>query len=88
MTEELKDEMKKLKEELKELKEQLKTEPKIKQGTGRAGIYIDIGEAMRAGEYVQDVIEGVAEGIQGELEKSIFVGPRTARRAIKIHGPR
>jgi DNA-binding HxlR family transcriptional regulator len=88
MTEELKDEMEKLKEELKELKEQLKTEPKTKQGTGRAGIYIDIGEAMRAGEYVQDVMEGVAEGIQGELEKSIFIGPRNAARAIKIRGPR
>ncbi|MCK5632082.1 winged helix-turn-helix transcriptional regulator [Candidatus Bathyarchaeota archaeon] len=83
MTEELKEDMEKLKEELKELKEQLKTQPEKKQGTSR-GIYIDIGERM--GEYVEDVMEGVAEGIQGELEKSIFVGPHG--RHIRIRGPR
>ncbi|MGC9346111.1 MAG: ArsR/SmtB family transcription factor [Candidatus Bathyarchaeales archaeon] len=43
----------------------------------RRGIYIDIGNRVR--DYVEDVMEGVAEGIHGELEKSIFIGPRGVR---------
>ncbi|MDH5733079.1 MAG: helix-turn-helix domain-containing protein [Candidatus Bathyarchaeota archaeon] len=76
MSEDLKDEMKKLKEEMQNLKEQLRdaTERKIKRGRG---IYIDVGN--RVHDYVEDVMEGVAEGIHGELEKSIFIGPRGVR---------
>lgn len=76
MSEELKEEMKKLREEIESLKEKLReaTEEKLRRGRG---IYIDIGN--RVHDYVEDVMEGVAEGIHGELEKSIFIGPRGVR---------
>ena len=74
MSEDLKEEMKKLKEEIESLKEQLKDVTEHKQ---RRGIYIDIGN--RVHDYIGDVMEGVAEGIHGELEKSIFIGPRGVR---------
>jgi DNA-binding HxlR family transcriptional regulator len=82
MSEDLKEEMKRLKEELAELKEQLREESEKKQQT-RRGIYIDVGESIR--DYVGDVMDEVAEGIHGELEKSIFIGPHG--RHIKIRGP-
>lgn len=76
MSEDLKEEMKKLKEEITSLKEQLRdvTERERKR---RRGIYIDIGN--RVHDYIEDVMEGVAEGIHGELEKSIFIGPGGVR---------
>jgi len=76
LSEELKEEMKKLREEIENLKEQLKdaTERKLRRGRG---IYIDIGN--RVHDYIEDAMEGVAEGIHGELEKSIFIGPRGVR---------
>ena len=76
LSEEIKNEMEKLKEEIKNLKEQLEdvTERKLKRGRG---IYIDVGN--RVHDYVEDIMEGVAEGIHGELEKSIFIGPRGVR---------
>ena len=76
MSEDLKEEMKKLKEEIASLKEQLRdmTEKERKR---RRGIHIDIGNRVQ--DYVEDVMEGVAEGIHGELEKSIFIGPRGVR---------
>ncbi len=75
MSEDLKEEMKKLKEEISSLKEQLSHlgEEKLK----RRGIYIDIGN--RVHDYIEDVMEGVAEGVHGELEKSVFIGPRGVR---------
>ncbi|UCE44240.1 MAG: winged helix-turn-helix transcriptional regulator [Candidatus Bathyarchaeota archaeon] len=76
MSEDLKDEMKRLKEELAIMKEKLREMVEIRQERGR-GIYIDVGN--RVHDYVEDVMEGVAEGIQGELEKSIFIGPRGVR---------
>ena len=78
MSEDLKEEMKKLKEEMSVLKEELKgiTERGRKKSRG---IYIDVGN--RVHDYVEDVMEGVAEGIHGELEKSIFIGPR----GVRIH---
>ena len=82
MSEELKEEMRKLKEELKELREQLKEQAE-KKPKNRSGIYIDIGENVR--DYVSDVMDEVAQGIHGELEKSIFIGPHG--RHIKIRGP-
>ena len=76
LSEDLKEEMEKLKEEMKNLKEQLQdvTERKLKKGRG---IYIDVGN--RVHDYIEDVMEGVAEGIHGELEKSIFIGPKGVR---------
>jgi DNA-binding HxlR family transcriptional regulator len=72
MSEDLKEEMKKLREELETLKEQLGTVTERKRRDH--GIYIDVGNRVR--DYMGDVMEGVAEGIHGELEKSIFIGPR------------
>ena len=76
LSEDLKEEMKKLKEEMHDLKEQLQNVTERKRKRGR-GIYIDVGN--RVHDYIEDVMEGVAEGIHGELEKSIFIGPRGVR---------
>jgi DNA-binding HxlR family transcriptional regulator len=76
MSEDLKEEMERLKEEIANLKEELKDILERKQKRSR-GIYIDVGN--RVHDYVEDVMEGVAEGIHGELEKSIFIGPRGIR---------
>jgi len=75
LSEDLKEEMTKLKEEIASLKEQLRDVTE-KEGR-RRGIYIDIGN--RVHDYIKDVMEGVAEGIHGELEKSIFIGPKGVR---------
>jgi DNA-binding transcriptional ArsR family regulator len=79
MTEELKEDLKKLKEEMEELKKQLKDEA-VEKRRSPNGIYIDVGERVK--DYVDDVVDGIAEGIHGELEKSIFIGPHG--RHIKI----
>lgn len=76
LSEDLREEMKRLKEEIAELKEQMGEYAERRRGRGR-GIYIDIGD--RVHDYVEDVMEGVAEGIHGELEKSVFIGPRGVR---------
>ncbi len=73
MTEELKDEIKKMREEMENLKEQLKSMTEKGQVRER-GFRIDIGGPMH--DYMEEVMQGVAEGVQGELEKSIFIGPR------------
>jgi len=84
LSEDLKEEVKKLREELADLKEQLREVAERKRKRAR-GIYIDIGN--RVHDYVQDVMEGVAEGIHGELEKSILIGPRGVR-ILRERGPR
>jgi len=76
LSEDLNEEMKKLKEEMADVKEQLKN-VMGKERERRRGIYIDVGN--RVHDYVEDMMEGVAEGIHGELEKSIFIGPRGVR---------
>jgi DNA-binding HxlR family transcriptional regulator len=75
LSEDLKEEMKKLREELANLKEQLRDVMEREQRRSR-GIYIDVGN--RVHDY-EDVMESVAEGIHGELEKSIFIGPGGVR---------
>jgi DNA-binding HxlR family transcriptional regulator len=82
MSDELKEEMKRLKEEIAGLKEQLKNmvEPERQR---RRGIYIDVGGPIQ--DYVQDVMQGVAEGVHGELERSIFIGPRGCRMIHSEH---
>lgn len=77
---ELKDEVKKLKEELAALKEQLRETAPESREQKRSGIYIDL-EGLTG--YMGDVMEGVAEGIRGELKKSVFISPNT--REIKIY---
>ena len=69
--------------EYKELKEQLKDKSEERRKR-RHGIYIDVGERIQ--DYIGDAMEGIAEGIQGELEKSIFIGPHG--RHIKITSSR
>ena len=76
LSEDLKEEMKKLREEIANLKEQLRGVTEREQRR-RRGIYIDVGNHVH--DYVEDVMESVAEGIHGELEKSIFIGPRGVR---------
>ncbi len=82
VTTELKEEMRRLKEELREVKAKLE-DNLIESRRNQRGYYIDIGERVR--DYVGDVMDGVAEGIQGELQKSIFIGPRG--RHIRINPP-
>jgi len=72
LSEEWKNEMKKLREELAGLKEQL-SELTERAKESRRGIYVDVGERVR--DYVEDVMESVAEGISGELEKSVLISP-------------
>jgi len=76
MSEELKDEMKKLKEELANMKEQL-SEMSDRLRRKPRGFHIDIGGKIH--DYVGDIMEGVAEGISGELERSVFIGPHGVR---------
>lgn len=85
MGEDVKEEMDRLKEEMANLRKQLKEMTEGRRERGH-GIYIDLGERVQ--DYVEDVMEGVAEGIQGELDRSIFVGPagvRITRRKEQYH---
>ena len=71
----LKDEMKRLKEEMNSLKQQLHNMTD-ELGHKRRGIYIDVDDRLAGiGDYVTEMMQGVTEGIQGELEKSIFIHP-------------
>jgi DNA-binding HxlR family transcriptional regulator len=72
LSEELKEEMKKLREEMEALKAQLGDEAERERRD--RGIYIDVGRHLH--DHIGDAMEGVAEGIRGEIEKSIFIGPR------------
>jgi DNA-binding HxlR family transcriptional regulator len=76
MIEDLKEEVERLKEELASMKEELKEVAETKRKKGQ-GIFIDVGNRVRP--LFEEVMEGVAEGIHGELEKSIFIGPRGVR---------
>jgi DNA-binding HxlR family transcriptional regulator len=71
LSDEMKEEIKKLREELASLKEQLMDVTEQKKSRG---IYIDIGNNVR--HYVEDVMESINEGIHGELERCILIGPR------------
>ena len=84
LSEDLKEEMKKLREEIAKLKEQLGEVTEREHGR-RHGIYIDVGNHIR--DHVEDVMESVTEGIQGELEKSIFIGPGGVRITRKRETP-
>jgi len=76
-------EMKRLKEEMQTVKQQIH-EMNIEREKKRHGIHIDINDQLAGlSDYVADVMEGVNEGIRGELEKSIFIHPR--RGEVIIH---
>ena len=76
LSEDIKEEMKKLKGELANVKKQI-ADLTERGRKSKRGIHIDIGN--RVHDYGEDVLEGVAEGIHGELKKSIFIGPRGVR---------
>ena len=68
-------EMKRLKEEMQTLKQQLH-DMNIEREKKPRGIHIDINDQLAGiSDYVAEVMEGVNEGIRGELEKSIFIHP-------------
>jgi len=71
--EDIKEEIKKLRNEIASLKEQLREAQEERKERGYK-FYIDIGNNIR--ESVEEALESVAESIHGELEKSIFIGPR------------
>ena len=77
MSEEFREEMEKLREEIARLKEQIRSLSEKEEMKRKHGIYIDIGNRVR--DYVEDIMECVAEGIHGELEKSVLIGPRGVR---------
>ena len=85
MSADIKEDMKKLREEIASLKEQLRDVMERERRRSH-GIYIDVGNRVR--DYMEDVMESVAEGIHGELEKSIFIGPRGVRIIRKEEAPR
>ncbi len=74
MSEDLKKEMEKLRQEIAKLKEQIKELSPQEEKKRKYGIYIDVGNRVR--DYVKDIMECVVEGIHGELEKSVLIGPR------------
>jgi len=75
--------MKRLKEEMTALKQQLQNMTN-QRTQKRRGIYIDVNDRLAGvSDYINEVMEGVTEGIRGELEKSIFITPHT--REIKIY---
>jgi DNA-binding HxlR family transcriptional regulator len=80
LSEDLREEMKKLKDELADLREQLKGVSEERRRRRRA-VRVDIGDRVR--DYVADVVEGVAEGIYGEVEKSVLIGPG-GRKIVRI----
>jgi DNA-binding transcriptional ArsR family regulator len=90
----LKDEMKRLKEEMQALKQQLHdmAAQSSEVERKRKGIHIDINDQLAGiSDYVAEVMEGVNEGIRGELEKSIFIHPHRGgvviRRNHEHHRP-
>jgi DNA-binding HxlR family transcriptional regulator len=82
----LREEMKRLQEEMQALKQQLRdmaTQTSDLEHK-RRGIHIDVNDHLTGlSDYLADVMEGVNEGIRGELEKSIFIHPR--RGEVIIH---
>ncbi len=76
------EELRRLREEIEELRRELR-EISSRFREGRApregekedyAVKIDLGEAI--GDYVSSIVENVMAGIRGELDRSIFVGPK------------
>ncbi len=88
MTEEkdLREEMEHLKEEMHALKQQLHDMATQSSDVERKrrGIHIDINDQLAGiSDYLTEVMDGVNEGIRGELEKSIFIHPRRGEVTIR-----
>ena len=83
----LKEEMKRLKEEMTALKQQLQNMTN-QRTQKRRGIYIDVNDHLAGvSDYINEVMEGVTEGIEGEIEKSVFIHPHAGHVKI-IHRDR
>jgi len=83
----LKEEMKRLKEEMNALKQQLQNMTN-QRTQKRRGIYIDVDDRLAGvSDYINEVMKGVTEGIEGEIEKSIFIHPHAGQVKI-IHRDR
>jgi DNA-binding HxlR family transcriptional regulator len=76
MSDDIKEEIKKLKEEMAGLKDQLREE-RNEERRHRHGFYVDVGGRVQ--DYMDDVMRSVEEGVQGELDRSIFIGPHGTR---------
>jgi len=81
-TKKLREEIEELKAQLRELSEQLKAEREKDEEEHRRdergyAVSVDLGE--RISEYVGSVLEGVMNSIAGELDRSVFIGPRGIR---------
>ena len=81
-TRKLREEIDELKAQLKGLSEQLKAEREEGEKEHRRdergyAVRVDLGD--RISEYVNSVIEGVMNSIAGELDRSVFIGPRGVR---------
>jgi DNA-binding transcriptional ArsR family regulator len=81
LSDDLKEEVKKLRQELADLKGELHGLTENEQRKNR-GFYVDIGNHVH--DYLQETMQSVAEGISGELEKSVFIGPGGVR-IIRTH---
>ncbi|MBS7638353.1 winged helix-turn-helix transcriptional regulator [Candidatus Bathyarchaeota archaeon] len=76
------EELRRLREEIEELKRELReVASRLRDGgvrppeeAGRSHLRVDLGEAI--GEYVSSILENVMAGIKGELDRSIFIGPK------------
>ena len=75
-----KDEIEKLRKEIEDLKGKLNAisdKLETRKRHGAHGIFIDVGE--RFFDSIEEIMEDVAEGVAGELEKSVFIGPHGIR---------
>jgi DNA-binding transcriptional ArsR family regulator len=72
----LKDEIKKLKDDLEQMKQRLKEMTENAEHRHK-GFYIDINGKMS--DYFGDIMESVAEGIRGELKRSILISPHSIK---------
>ena len=90
------EELRRLREEIEELKRELREvagrmgEGEKPQGEERDRgdhMKVDLGEAI--GEYVSSIVENVMAGIRGELDRSIFIGPKgiSVSRRGRADGP-
>lgn len=77
----LRDEIEGLREQLRELSEDLR-KPREEEEESRRhdrdyAFRFDLGD--RISDYVTSIVDSVMEGIAGELDRSVFIGPRNIR---------
>ncbi|MFQ5951611.1 MAG: ArsR/SmtB family transcription factor [Candidatus Geothermarchaeales archaeon] len=85
MSEEWRDELEKMKKEVADLRRELGE--RHREPRGRPYMW-DLGE--RIGEHVNHMVEGVMEGIDAEIGRSVMIGPKgvriyKGRKRRKVH---